>query len=357
MRDNLRVYSTLLSRIRQMLPGERITRVRNLAFLMTGLHLSASIHLPKIASRGPMEGQIPSLVNRLRRFLDNPRVKVDEYYRQVASRLLQAVSAARARLVIDCTPLGSNHQLMMVALAYRRRTLPLGWQVMEGKKGVSSARTQIRLLQRIAGCIPPDTEVIVIGDGEFHAVKLMRWIRLQGWHLRLRLPSDTYIWLKEEGWVKLANLPIQPGQRQYYPWIRVTKEHNYGWLHLAITWDEGEDEPWYIITDQPADYRTLRDYAVRMWVDETFGDMKGHGFDLEATHLRHTDRLMRLVLAVCLVYVWLIALGSYVIKRGWRKRVDRKDRRDLSIFQIGWRWLQRQLATAKSLYFTFLPYF
>ena len=44
-----------------------------------------------------------------------------------------------------------------------------------------------------------------------------------------------------------------------------------------------------------------------------FGDMKGHGFDLEHSRLRHFLRLSRLTLAVCLLYVWLVATGEHVL--------------------------------------------
>ena len=40
------------------------------------------------------------------------------------------------------------------------------------------------------------------------------------------------------------------------------------------------------------------------------GDMKRHGFGLEASHLRHFLRLSRLTLAVCLLYLWLVALAD-----------------------------------------------
>lgn len=74
--------------------------------------------------------------------------------------------------------------------------------------------------------------------------------------------------------------------------------------------------------------------------EETFGDLKGHGFDLEATHLRHFLRLSRLTLAVCYLYVWLVTLGSQVIKSGQRHLVDRRERRDLSLFRIGWDFVE-----------------
>jgi hypothetical protein len=45
--------------------------------------------------------------------------------------------------------------------------------------------------------------------------------------------------------------------------------------------------------------------------------MKGHGFDLETTHLQNADRISRLFLRFCIVFVWLIALGSRIVKRGF----------------------------------------
>ena len=45
MRDNLRLYHTMVAQIRKWLPDERITRVRNLALFLTGLYLSRKVHL------------------------------------------------------------------------------------------------------------------------------------------------------------------------------------------------------------------------------------------------------------------------------------------------------------------------
>ena len=82
-----------------------------------------------------------------------------------------------------------------------------------------------------------------------------------------------------------------------------------------------------------------------------FGDFKKHGFDLESTHLRHYARLSRLTLAVALLYTWLIDLGRKVIKNGLRHWVDRAERRDLSIFQIGLRFLDWRLTHGLSIAF------
>jgi hypothetical protein len=86
-----------------------------------------------------------------------------------------------------------------------------------------------------------------------------------------------------------------------------------------------------------------------------FGDMKGHGFDLERTHLRHFLRLSRLTLAVALLYVWLVSTGSRTIKNGQRRLIDRAERRDLSIFQIGLRFVERCLTNALPVSVRLLP--
>jgi len=135
MRNNLRLYHTILAQVCKWLPEERITRMRNLALFLTGLYLGAAVHLSLIVRKWPTPGKLPSLVNRLRRFLDNPRVSVRDFYRPVAERLVQAFSDRPIRLIIDCTKLGFNYQLMTVAIAYRKRALPLAWSVHHGSKG------------------------------------------------------------------------------------------------------------------------------------------------------------------------------------------------------------------------------
>ena len=59
--------------------------------------------------------------------------------------------------------------------------------------------------------------------------------------------------------------------------------------------------------------------------------------------LRHFLRLSRLTLAVALLYVWLISIGTRTVRSGFRHLIDRKERRDLSIFQIGLRFIERRL--------------
>lgn len=115
--------------------------------------------------------------------------------------------------------------------------------------------------------------------------------------------------------------------------------------NLLLHWKKGEKEPWLLATDlMKAPRQALSAYGRRMWIEEMFADFKRHGFDLESTQLRRFGRLSRLTLAVAMLYVWLVVYGAEVIKRGQRRLVDRSDRRDHSLFRLGYNMLDRCLA-------------
>lgn len=356
MRNNLQVYHTTLQQICQWLPGERVTRQRNMALLMTGLLLGAAVHLPKIVRKWPVIGKYPSLVNRLRRFLDNPHVVVDEWYRPVAVQLAQTFAGGTIRLVVDCTKVGFNFRLLTIGIAYRKRTLPLAWRVYRGKKGHLPADEIIALFAYVAQLLPADSEIWVLGDAGFQAVPLLRWFQRRHWHFVIRQQGRIKVYQAQHGWRKLNDFGLTEGQTRIIGWVRLTEKHNAGWFWLILHWEQGEDEPWYLVSDRSGGRNLIRLYKIRMWVEEMYGDMKGHGFDLESTHLDDVDRISRLVLAVCLTFVWFIALGSWVVKRGYRHFVDRKDRRDKSYFRIGWDWIEDCLRLDRPLRLHFRVY-
>ena len=356
MSHNLGLYHNTRRQFVKWYPDARITRVRNLALLVTGLCLGMAIHLSRIAGEWPLPGKEPSLVNRLRRFLANSAVEVGEWYRPVARKLIAPFASQRLRLVIDVTKVGFNHRLMVIGLAYRKRTLPLAWSVHRGARGHTTVQEQLALFQAITGLIPSDSEVWVLGDTEFQHVPLLRWFRKRGWHFVIRQQGRIKIYRANHGWQKINTLALEEGQTRCIGWVRLTERYNRGWFWLVLHWESGEDEPWYLISDRSGERCLIRLYRVRMWIEEMYGDMKGHGFDLEATHLRDAERLSRLFLGVCITFVWFITLGTWVVKRGFRHLIDRKDRRDKSYFRLGWDWLKRCKRLNQPLRLHFRPY-
>ena len=142
------MYHTCFGKIRQLRPQERVTRVRNMAWLLAGLFVGQCVHLSHIARKLPGVSQKLSKVKMLSRLLDNRHIRVRLWYEPVARGLLTTAvqHGQTVRLLVDGTKVGNGHQLLMVALAYRRRALPIAWTWVKGKRGHSSAQKQCALL-------------------------------------------------------------------------------------------------------------------------------------------------------------------------------------------------------------------
>jgi hypothetical protein len=293
----------------------------------------------------------------LERLLANAALNVRDWYEPIAREwlLAQAHTTGQVRLILDSTKVGFHHQVLMVSLAFQRRAIPVAWTWRSGARGHSSARIQLALLAYVRTLLPSNVDVVVVGDSEFESGELQAQLEQWGWSYALRQKPSTLVARAEQSdWLAFRALVTQPGQSVWVSAGRLSERHHRE-VNLLAHWALGEDEPWLLATNLPTKRATLQAYRCRAWLDEMFGDLKGHGFDLEASHLRHGVRLSRLTLAVVLVYTWLVSTGVRVIKQGRRSLVDRNERRDISIFQIGLRWIERCLTNTDPFTMPFAP--
>jgi len=345
------LYHNWMQRICEQRPNQRITQVRNFVWLMIGIYESRSVHLSKIAGKIPGRAKLVSATRRLSRFLDNPAIRVREWYEPVAQQWLstQWSCLGEIRLIVDGTKVGFGHQLLMVCLAYRNRAIPIAWTWVKHVRGHSSTHKQLALLNYVRQLLPVGAVVFLVGDCEFGAVETLKWLDQWHWFYVLRQKSDTCLWFDHQNkWKPFGSFANRAGESHWLGHGCLTARNIYP-TNLLIHWQVGEDEPWCLATNLPDREMALRYYRRRMWIEEMFGDLKKHGFDLESTMLHDFLRLSRLTLAVAFLYVWLISVGGRTIHSGLRHLVDRNDRRDLSIFQIGLRYIQRRLTNAFSI--------
>jgi hypothetical protein len=154
-----------------------------------------------------------------------------------------------------------------------------------------------------------------------------------------------------------AKKESEEGERRYLQEVLVTKDNEYGPVDLALCHAEDEGDPWLICTDREAGYATIRTYSRRMWIEQLFADLEDGGFHLNRSRIYPPDRLFRLVMALSWTYVWLLHVGAWLVKRGFRSKVDRTGRRDRSYVELGRRWLRRCLTNQIPLRIGIRPYF
>jgi hypothetical protein len=346
-----KLYHNWMRQICELRPKQRITQVRNFVWLMIGIYQSKSVYLSKIAGEIPGCAKLVSTTRRLSRFLENAAINVREWYRPIAQQWLQAQAhcLGEIRLIVDGTKVGFGHQLLMVSLAYRKRAIPIAWTWVKQVRGHSSASKQLALLNYVRSLLPVGTAVFLVGDCEFGSVEVLKWLDQWHWFYVLRQKSDTCLWLEASSeWKPFGSFIQKAGQSNWLGKGYLTAKEIYP-TNLLAHWQIGEAEPWCLATNLPDRLMALQYYRRRMWTEELHGDVKKHGFDLESTMLQDFLKLSRLTLAVAILYAWLISVGSTTIHAGLRHLVDRNERRDLSIFQIGLRFIKRRLTNGLSI--------
>jgi len=338
-------YRTWIQRICELRPKQRITQVQNFVWLLVGIYHSHSVHLSKIAGKVISDAQNESTIRRLSRFLASSAINVRCWYKPIAKVWVQSQveRVGEVRLIVDGTKIGFGHQLLMISLAFHRRAVPLAWAWIPYVRGHSTGQRQVNLLKYVRSLLPAEAPVFVVGDSEFGSILVLRQLDRWHWFYVLRQKGNTGLWLNEQNdWQELGSFVEKAGQSAWFPKAYLTQQEIYP-VSVLIYWQRNEKEPWCLATNLPDAHLSLHYYRRRMWIEEMFGDFKKHGFDLESTMLHHVDRLSRLTLAVAFLYDWLLSIGSQTIRAGLRHWVDRKDRRDLSLFQIGLRFIDRKL--------------
>ena len=59
-----------------------------------------------------------------------------------------------------------------------------------------------------------------------------------------------------------------------------------------------------------------------MWIETVFRDWQSGGFQLDQCGLSDTTRLVRELFVLAIGYLWLVSLGRWVVKRGYRLLID-----------------------------------
>lgn len=345
-----RLYHEIRGLLSNMPKWGRPELVETLALFMVGIFAGRDVRLGRIAAEVPVDIQEDSVAQRFRRWLKNPKVDEQVIFDPVARRLLWSLRRTRLRIQIDRTTMQDRFNILMLSVYYRKRAIPLVWMVLPNM-GNSGFMAQVELLSYLHDLLPPGATVVLLGDREFGTPDMVRTIGCYDWAYCLRVKGSSYIYLPEaRQWVQLRDLAPAPGTRSYLTDVLLTKTNTSRPLHFALACDDASDDPWFIATNLIPSRRTLHDYARRFACEEMFSDFKARGFDLARSQLQHPARLSRLLLVVALLYVWIITAARRVCVTGQLRTLTyRVYAHRYSLFQVGLRWLKKQLALDKPL--------
>jgi hypothetical protein len=351
MSSSRELYTRVINTLSPLVSVAHVAHLTNWVWIVVGIVQANSIALSQIAIHIPGEAKAESRVTTIRRWLKNFRIDVWDLYRPVLEQALQGWQSVTAVVILDGVMVfGDRWQVFRLSLAHGGRAIPLVWLVRPGK-GLTQMEKLEPMLQRAAAFLNRRVpRVILLADSGFRDCDWAQLCLKIGWNYGIRIACNTYVTLTS-GWSgSIQALGVQPGQRRYYQQVWLTQAQKLC-TNLTVTWTPGDEhnppELLALISNQPAARARLREYAVRMHTEESFRDDKSGGFDMAHTRLQHADRLERLLLALAIATLWCHELGEQVLEQGEaaRRTIDPGPTRELSLFQLGLRWLKRCVST------------
>ena len=299
--------------LRRRLPGQRKTQREALALLVATMLDVRSANLMELAAALPRAAErIDMRYQWVVRVLANPHIDCDAVMAPFAREVLaRAAAMGCVEVILDQSRLSDRHQVLMLALRFGERAVPLAWRVGETAGAIGLAQ-QCALLDRLAAWLPSAVAagagVLVLAD-RFHGTPgLVAACAARGWDYRLRLKVSLRVFVP--GHAASARVADLAKAQPHLTGVALTAARRVH-TNIGVIHDLGHEEPWIVaMSDRPGHVTTLH-YARRWGVEPMFSDFKSRGFGLDDTQIRYPGRLGRLVLVMALAIYCAVSTGLW----------------------------------------------
>jgi Transposase DDE domain len=216
----------------------------------------------------------------------------------------------RLALAIDPTHLGSRFTVLTVSVVFRGCAVPVAWQVQRGDAKGSWNDHWKRLLGLLRAALGDGWQVLVLGDRGLESKDLFAAVVGLGWHPLLRAKQGGHF--RPDGWTRgwsLGRFAAGPGARwcgRGLAWPTGSRLR----YPLLACWQEGQAEPWLLLTDLGPGDAAAAWYAWRGWIEPGFRDLKGDGWQLSKTRMTEPERVARWWTAGALAALWVLETGQ-----------------------------------------------
>ncbi len=181
--------------LKQRLPKQRKTQREKLALLVATMLDVRSANLVDLAAGLPLDSDRTDMRYQwITRLLSNDLVVSDTVMAPFAREVLERTAAGSTPLILilDQSKVSERFQVLMLAVRFGERALPLAWRV-EETDGAIGIDPQTALLDTVAGWIPAEATVKLMGDRVYGTAEVISWCQAQGWGYRLRLKGNLVV--------------------------------------------------------------------------------------------------------------------------------------------------------------------
>ena len=346
MSEAKQLHDDLLNALLPLIPRrayQDMHRLNTLVWAVTGLCLTHTVRLGAWAEILESRAQYAaSRVRRFSRWLHHPAIHPHEWYLPVVqAALVDWPVDQRLYVALDTTAL-TPFVLIRASLVYRGRAISFAWRALRHRSTQVGFEAYQPVLDQVRAIVPAGQMITLLADRGFVHERLLHYLKQHQWHFRLRLPANTLIHLGAQPVSAIRDLCPPAGQDRFFQEVSILGAA-VGPVHLALACLlDQPDDPWFVVSDEPTDARTLEEYGLRFDIEPSFRDEKSGGSQLHTSELATPEALERLILIVAIAILHLTSIGAGVVQGDKHRWVDTHWDRGLSYLQLGWRWRRQQ---------------
>jgi hypothetical protein len=305
--------------IAQYFPNLRPAQQRGLALWVYGTILAQSATQSAVIAALLTLGRANTIRQYLREWLYDgshkaapckTQVQVSGCFAPLLRWILSWWQGRQLALAIDTTMHGDKVAALVVSVLYRGCAIPVAWCILPANKKSPWIEPLMELLSSLAPAVGPDLEVVVMTDRGLWSPRLWSAIRQYGWSPLMRLKRNTVFQPLAGCRNQALSLVPGPGHAWMGPGTAFKAKGVRRFGTLIVMWDEGQKEPWVILTDLPVHRDAVVWYGLRFWIELGFRALKGVGLHWERTRRYSPDRVARHWLTLAVATLWILAYGT-----------------------------------------------
>ncbi|WP_293165665.1 hypothetical protein [Okeania sp. SIO2C9] len=194
-------------------------QVQTLKILVWPLSVHKTVKIERLAACFPLPIKYESRRRHIQSFLRLFSLSLPIFWFPIIQAIINQEfrNGSRLILTIDRTQ-WKNNNIFVIAVIYKKRALPIYWQVLN-KKGSTSFLEQKALIKPVLRLLKT-YQLVVIGDREFHCVQLSYWLKTraktQKINFLFRQKQDTNYRKPGRKYQQLSNFSVYPGTKKIF---------------------------------------------------------------------------------------------------------------------------------------------
>jgi len=315
--------------------GWNKARVTCFVHLLLSLLSVRTVNLQELAIGFGGNAQISSRYRRLQRFFSQFEMDFTKIARWIFKLFFR--EDQKFYLLMDRTNWywgKKKINIFMLSIAYEGLAIPLFWKMLP-KAGNSDFKERKALILEFIKNFGTQGIEGLLADREFGSGQFFKWLNKKNIPFYIRIKEGSVVGIKTKKFLVAKKL-FKHLQLKKMDIFNMAVEIFGEKVYLAGA--RSERGELMIVATNKNPKVAIATYLRRWEIESLFQSLKGRGFNLEATHMTHLDRLAKLIAVAAVGLAWAHKVGEHKAEIKpilWKRFLNGQTRPQYSYFRYG----------------------